>query len=155
MPAARTTALDAVALQRFLRSEGMDELEAMAVVLRSFSSATGAARRRPPGLILEQVCRYYDLTPAELVSTYQPLRARARKVAMHLLHTAGGLSHREAAQAVGRRNRSEAIRACRAVDADVELLAEAAAIGREIEAGERPVRAPVIFRGVKQCNRST
>jgi chromosomal replication initiation ATPase DnaA len=131
----------------FATAETGSEEEGMAIAMRAFAMSTsGHVTRRPMKIILDCACQHFAVTLDELLGpTIKRHIARARRTTMWLLR-ANGYTWQEAAEAVGRNQHTDAMRACRIVDRDEGLLAEAAAVARLIADSLPEVKAaPVVW----------
>ena len=147
MAVKRATIAEAVELRDFVLAETGSPEAAMVAALRLFAlNRDGALERTPVRHVLDAVCTYYETELAALLANSRKAGiARARQVAMALLRSAG-LSLAEAGEAVGH-SKGAAECACRHIEADAELRAEAAVIAEAVAkaAGDGKRMLPVIF----------
>jgi chromosomal replication initiation ATPase DnaA len=143
----RPTLADLADLHRFVLSETGSDESAVAAVLRAYSlSGHGRIERRPTQAILEAVCQHFGVELNAMLGKRRPATlARARHVAMSLL-VATGMPLAEAGEAIGH-SKGDAAYACRRVDRDERLQAEAATVAAIVaeRAGEPGGRLPVIW----------
>jgi hypothetical protein len=108
------------------RSDGFSEGAAMHITLRGYGvGSDGRVRRLQSPVVIEVVCEHFGLSTSELTSGGNTrLNSKARKLAMWLIYQTRECTRGECAQAVGKK-RLDAIYACRAVEGNAALLAEA------------------------------
>ena len=137
----------AVETYHFALSELGSEQQAMAVVLRAYSlTSLGQVERRPLQLVLNTVCAHFGVSQADLLGVSRKgSLPRARRMAMWILKS-GGESYQGAANALGRTSHTDAISACRTVEASERDQAEVRNVAQKIAARLPEVKeAPVIY----------
>jgi chromosomal replication initiation ATPase DnaA len=152
MPVPRVDIAAVLATFRFASAELGSEEAGMAVAMRAFAlSVRGQIERRPRQLILECTCEHFDVALDDLLGDGRTSTvSRARRAAAWLLR-ANGYSYGETAKALGRKNNTDAIRACHSVDRHEDLQAEVAQVAGMIAERLPAVKgAPVIWPKVER-----